>query len=146
MLARAQTAGAINIFADCNPVDSQGRLGIGAERDCRAHAFANEDQPRLRMACAQQPDQGAEVGAEPLAAMPTPGLTGTAEAALVEGVSRDPVLGEVRAERLEGLTVIVEAMQTEHDDLRLLGVAPALKGQPIAIGHAGGARHQSRLE
>ena len=78
--------------------------------------------------------------------MPASALSGAAEATLVEGVGRDPVLGKASAKGLEGMAVVVETMQPEHDNARLFGVSPAPKGQGIAIAHPRLERQQARFD
>ena len=102
----------------------------------RPHALADEIERRFRVLGTDQAGDRGEVGDHGLGAGPQAGVLGRAEAALVVGVGGDSALRPVARGRIEGVRVVVEAVNgDDHRPGPRVG-GPHAQGQAGAVGGA----------
>jgi hypothetical protein len=116
------------------PID-RGRIGSGHGGDGQAAAHADPGQGDLgvRVPLADQVDAGADILDDHVRRRPDAALGRAAKASDVEGVGRDPLPGPPVGGQMEGVGIVVHAVQADDHPLRLPRRQPAHQAQPDAV-------------
>ncbi len=107
--------------------------GESVDGDRPAHADPGHRDDGMREAPADQGGEGAQIVVQQPRPGPHPSLRRAAETALVEGIGRDPLPRPMLGGQVEGVGIVIHAMQADHHGPGLTRRIPVLHPKPRPV-------------